>query len=121
MTLRPASCGTTNLVHSMSRRGNCQDNAVAERFFNLFKRVRTRRRTYRTRDEKCQEVFDYIEMFYNRPASTSATACYRPSNSRNGTRSSPEFVYRKLGYFIPNSTSEKRRVTLPCLSYQAPG
>jgi putative transposase len=40
-----------NLVHSMSRRGNCHDNAVAESFFNLLKRERIRRRVYRSRDE----------------------------------------------------------------------
>lgn len=54
-----------NLEHSMSRRGNCHDNAVAESFFNLLKRERIRRRTYRTRAEARQDVFDYIEMFYN--------------------------------------------------------
>jgi putative transposase len=54
-----------NLVHSMSRRGNCHDNAVAESFFNLLKRERIRRRVYRSRDEARQDVFDYIEMFYN--------------------------------------------------------
>ncbi|WP_321345561.1 IS3 family transposase [Breoghania sp.] len=54
-----------NLEHSMSRRGNCHDNAVAESFFNLLKRERIRRRTYTTRVEARQDVFDYIEMFYN--------------------------------------------------------
>ncbi|UXT61244.1 IS3 family transposase (plasmid) [Agrobacterium fabrum] len=54
-----------NLVHSMSRRGNCHDNAVAESFFNLLKRERIRRKVYRSRDEARQDVFDYIEMFYN--------------------------------------------------------
>lgn len=54
-----------NLVHPMSRRGNCHDNAVAESFFNLLKRERIRRRVYRSRDEARQDVFDYIEMFYN--------------------------------------------------------
>ena len=54
-----------NLEHSMSRRGNCHDNAVAESFFNLLKRERIRRKTYRTRDDARQDVFDYIEMFYN--------------------------------------------------------
>lgn len=54
-----------NLEHSMSRRGNCHDNAVAESFFNLLKRERIRRRTYRTREEARRDVFDYIEMFYN--------------------------------------------------------
>ncbi len=54
-----------NPVHSMSRRGNCHDDAVAESFFNLLKRERIRRRTCRTRDEARQDVFDYIEMFCN--------------------------------------------------------
>jgi len=49
----------------MSRRGNCHDNAVAESFFQLLKRRRIRRKTYGTRDEARQDVFDYIEMFYN--------------------------------------------------------
>jgi putative transposase len=51
------------LDHSMSRRGNCHDNAVGERFFNLLKRERIRRRIYRTRAEARQDVFDDIEMF----------------------------------------------------------
>ena len=54
-----------NLEHSMSRRGNCHDNAVAESFFNLLKRERIRRKTYQTREQARQDVFDYIEMFYN--------------------------------------------------------
>jgi len=54
-----------NLEHLMSRRGNCHDNAVAESFFSSLKRERIRRRTYKTRVEARQDVFDYIEMFYN--------------------------------------------------------
>ena len=54
-----------NLVASMSRRGNCHDNAGAESFFQLLKRERIRRRTYLTRDAARQDVFHYIEMFYN--------------------------------------------------------
>lgn len=54
-----------NLKHSMSRRGNCHDNAVVESFFNLLKRERIRRRSYKTREDARQDVFDYIEMFYN--------------------------------------------------------
>lgn len=57
--------GQHNLEASMSRRGNCHDNAVAESFFQLLKRERIRRRTYLTRDAARQDVFDYIEMFYN--------------------------------------------------------
>lgn len=40
-----------NLSCSMSRRGNCHDNAVAESFFQLLKRERIKRRIYPTRDE----------------------------------------------------------------------
>ncbi|GHB06340.1 transposase [Algimonas arctica] len=54
-----------NLEASMSRRGNCYDNAVAESFFHLLKTERVRRKTYKTRQEARQDVFDYIEMFYN--------------------------------------------------------
>ena len=51
---------------SMSGTGNCYDNAVAESFFGLLKRERVNRTRYRTRDEARADVFDYIEVFYNR-------------------------------------------------------
>lgn len=54
-----------NLQQSMSRRGNCHDNAVAESFFQLIKRERIRRKPYATRAAAREDVFDYIEMFYN--------------------------------------------------------
>jgi putative transposase len=47
------------------RRGNCHDNAVAESFFQLRKRERIQRKTCGSREEAKQDVFDYIEMFYN--------------------------------------------------------
>jgi putative transposase len=54
-----------NLKPSMSRRGNCHDNAVAESFFQLLKRERVRRKTYATREDARADIFDYIEFFYN--------------------------------------------------------
>ncbi len=54
-----------NLVASMSRRGNCHDNAVAESFFQRLKRERIKRKIYTTREDARSDVFDYIEMFYN--------------------------------------------------------
>jgi len=45
------------LEGSMSRRGNCHDNAVAESFFQLLKRERIKRRVYKTRDEAKQDIF----------------------------------------------------------------
>lgn len=56
---------TNNLISSMSRRGNCHDNAVAESFVQLLKRERIRRKTYGIREEARSDQFDYIEMFYN--------------------------------------------------------
>ena len=56
---------THGLEGSMSRRGNCHDNAVAESFFQLLKRERIRRKIYTTRNEARSDVFDYIEVFYN--------------------------------------------------------
>jgi len=50
---------------SMSRKGNCWDNAVMERFFGSLKPERTDHRKYITREEAKREVIDYIEMFYN--------------------------------------------------------
>ena len=50
--------GQHNLEASMSRRGNCHDNAVAESFFQLLKRESIRRHTYLTRDAARQDVFD---------------------------------------------------------------
>ena len=54
-----------NLIASMSRRGNCYDNAVAESFFQLLKRERIRRKIYADREAARQDIFDYIELFYN--------------------------------------------------------
>lgn len=56
---------THNLTCSMSRRGNCYDNAVAESFFQLLKRERIKKRIYKNREEARRDIFDYIEMFYN--------------------------------------------------------
>jgi len=50
---------------SMSRSGNCWDNAAMESFFSSLKTERTARKTYRTRNEARADVFDYIECFYN--------------------------------------------------------
>lgn len=59
-------CAANNLEPSMSRRGNCWDNAVAESFFSSLKKERIRKRIYKTRDMARADVFDYIEVFYNR-------------------------------------------------------
>ncbi|HGE8341430.1 MULTISPECIES: IS3 family transposase [Serratia] len=59
-------CRANNLAPSMSRRGNCWDNAVAESFFSSLKKERIRKKIYKTRDLARADIFDYIEVFYNR-------------------------------------------------------
>ena len=81
-----------NLEHSMSRRGNCHDNAVAESFFSLLKRERIRRRTYRTRDEARSDVFDYIEMFYNPKRKHSNNGMLSPADFEKQQNLKPQGV-----------------------------
>jgi transposase InsO family protein len=50
---------------SMSRRGNCYDNAVAESFFATLKKERVHHRRWRTREQAQSDLFEYIEGFYN--------------------------------------------------------
>ena len=52
-------------LESMSRRGNCWDNAVAESFFSSLRKERIKRRIYKTRDMAKADIFECIEMFYN--------------------------------------------------------
>jgi len=54
------------ILRSMSGKGNCYDNAVAESFFSSLKNEIVHHRNYHTRDEARAEIFDYIELFYNR-------------------------------------------------------
>ena len=54
------------MIASMSRRGNCYDNAVAESFFSSLKNELIHHSTFRTRHEARTAIFEYIEVFYNR-------------------------------------------------------
>ena len=51
---------------SMSRKGDCWDNAVVESFFATLKRELIHRRHFATREQATRQIFDYIEVFYNR-------------------------------------------------------
>jgi len=59
-------CRSHRLEPSMSRRGNCWDNAVAESFFGSLKKERIRKRIYNNREVARADISDYIESFYNR-------------------------------------------------------
>ena len=54
-----------DMVRSMSRAGNCWDNAVVERFFGSLKRERSYFQNYITRAQAREDLIDYIERFYN--------------------------------------------------------
>jgi len=53
------------MIASMSRKGDCWDNAVVERFFHSLKVELTYHYIYATRAEARRDIIEYIEMFYN--------------------------------------------------------
>jgi len=56
---------TYHIKPSMSRRGNCYDNAVVESFFKTLKKEAVKKQIFITREEAKSTLFAYIEMFYN--------------------------------------------------------
>jgi putative transposase len=58
-------CKTNGLVPSMSRRGNCWDNAVAESFFSSLKKEHIKKKIYKNRSIARVAIAEYIEVFYN--------------------------------------------------------
>jgi putative transposase len=59
-------CRSNHLEPSMSRKGNCWDNAVVESFFSSLKKERIKKQIYRNRELALADVADYIVTFYNR-------------------------------------------------------
>ena len=70
------------IQQSMSRRGNCLDNAPMESFFASLKTERVHAARFRTRAEAKAAVFDYIEVFYNRQRLHSALGYQTPAEAR---------------------------------------
>jgi len=79
-------CKDHKLDPSMSRRGNCWDNAVAESFFSSLKKERIRKKVYRTRSLARADVFDYVEMFYNRTRRHSHLGGVSPEAFENASK-----------------------------------
>jgi putative transposase len=67
------------MVASMSRKGNCWDNAPMESFFNSLKNERVFHEDYASREEARQDLFYYIEVFYNRRRRHSALGYQSPA------------------------------------------
>ena len=66
------------ITASMSRRGNCYDNAYAESFFHTLKVELVHRRRFATRAEASAAIFEYIEVWYNRKRMHSALGYKSP-------------------------------------------
>jgi putative transposase len=73
-----AKLAAYHMVCSMSRKGNCWDNAPTESFFNSLKNERVHGARYATRDDAIADLFDYIEVFYNRSRRHSTLAYVSP-------------------------------------------
>ncbi|GAB6140193.1 hypothetical protein JCM14076_09220 [Methylosoma difficile] len=69
-----------DIRQSISRKGNCWDNAVSESFFHTLKTERVHHQTFRNRDEARQVVFEYIEVFYNRERLHSTNGYLSPAD-----------------------------------------
>lgn len=67
------------MTASMSRKGNCWDNAPMESFFNSMKNERTHSQRYATREKAKQDTFEYLEAFYNRSRRHSALGYVSPA------------------------------------------
>ena len=69
---------THGIKQSMSRKGNCWDNAVSESFFHTLKVELTHHENFKTREEGKQKIFHYIEAYYNRMRMHSANDYLSP-------------------------------------------
>lgn len=78
------------MTRSMSRKGNCWDNACAETFFSTIKSERLHHRNYKTFEEARRDIFWYIESFYNRSRRHAALGNIAPvkflQNYHNSTK-----------------------------------
>ena len=66
------------IVCSMSRKGNCWDNAPMESFFHTLKTELVHHRDYQTRDEARHDIFEFVEVFYNHQRSHSTLGYLSP-------------------------------------------
>jgi len=67
------------MVQSMSRKGNCWDNACAESFFSTLKMEEVFHKSYKTKEEARISIFEYIAVFYNNQRSHSLLDYYSPA------------------------------------------
>jgi putative transposase len=85
-TLYQAQIAQLGAIASMSRKGNAYDNAVVESFFGNLKNELVHHRTFATRDQARTEIFDYIEIFYNRQRAHATLRYISPVDYENARR-----------------------------------
>lgn len=86
-------CRANHLEPSMSRRGDCWDNAVAESFFSSLEKERTKKHIYPSRDRALTDVSRYIEEFYNCTQRHSHLGGLSPDQFEVAQKSSPRGVH----------------------------
>ena len=74
---------STQSIASMSRKGNCYDNATMESFWSTLKHELVYRRTFKTHAEARQAIFEFIEVFYNRQRLHSSLGYRSPIDFEN--------------------------------------
>ena len=75
-----------HFICSMSLKGNCRDNAVAESFFHTLKTELIHHKDFQTREEAQQAKFEYIEVFYNRQRKRSTNGYLAPFNLKSSVK-----------------------------------
>lgn len=85
-TLYQAQIAQLGAIASMSRKGNAYDNAVVESFFGNLKNELIHHRIFATREQARAEIFDYIELFYNRHRAHATLQYMSPVDYENARR-----------------------------------
>ena len=113
-----------SITPSMSRTGNCYDNAVSESFFATTKKDEVHRNNYRTRAEARSRLFDYIEVFYNRKRLHSTLGYVSPVEFEEAWTRNQNITAEPMtvGHSLPNrechtgSGDSESGVTVPVFS-----
>ncbi len=99
---------------SMSRTGNCYDNAPMESFFHTLKVELVHQRRWATRDEARRDLFSYVEGYYNRQRMHSALGYLSPEQAEQNVASQPRPL--KRGKISPPHAPRPREAAHPCRS-----
>ena len=76
-----------HIIQSMSKKGDCWDNSVAESFFNIIKSELIRHENFKNKQEAFSAIFEYIEIYYNRQRRHSTINYKTPVQLEEGVKS----------------------------------